>query len=75
MKMEPCPFCGTEMEYDDVVETESGIGGLKGEYEGTCWQCGSVGPRKRTKRIAAKFWNIRSHNAGGEFLPERGTSD
>ena len=55
-----CPFCGS----DDVAiaETDSGIGGLRGEYYVTCWHCYAETSKEDTKRKARRAWNRRHAN-------------
>ena len=36
-KLKPCPFCGSDDL--DLMETDSGVGGLEGGYYVTCWCC------------------------------------
>ena len=53
-----CPFCGSS----DVAiqETDSGIGGLQGEYYGSCWQCYAETSKEDTKQKARRAWNRRT---------------
>jgi len=59
-----CPFCGSK----DVAieETDSGIGGLHGEYYGTCWHCYAETSKEDTKQKARRAWNRRHTNAESE---------
>ena len=58
-KLKPCPFCGSDDL--DLMETDSGVGGLSGEYYVTCWSCCAEGGKEDTKKKAKMVWNLR-HN-------------
>lgn len=55
-----CPFCGSSDV--EVQETDSGIGGLRGEYYVVCWGCYSQTGNNETKREAKRAWNRRHAN-------------
>ena len=57
--LKPCPFCGSDDL--DLMETDSGVGGLNGWYYVTCWCCGADGGKEETKKKAKMVWNLR-HN-------------
>ncbi len=61
-----CPFCGT----NDVAveETESGIGGLHGEYYVVCLACYSQTGNHETKSKAKQAWNRRRANVRNQGL-------
>ena len=63
-----CPFCGSDNV--EIVETDSGVGGLHGEYYGTCWGCYAETSKENTRRKARQAWNRRHANA--PHKPARG---
>ncbi len=64
MKLKPCPFCGSKQL--DVLETQSGIMGLSGEYFIWCQGCYSQSGNFNTKRDATVAWNRRFETAKGK---------
>lgn len=58
-----CPFCGAGMDNSDVLATESGLGGLSGEWSVHCMFCGAEGGRGDSKAEARKNWNKRTIRA------------
>jgi Lar family restriction alleviation protein len=61
MKLKPCPFCGNNEAW--IVETDSGIMGLAGEYYVSCFNleiCGAQTANWQTKTEAARAWNRRA---------------
>ena len=61
MNLKPCPFCGSQD--IDVFETDSGIGGMHGEYHVMCSDCYAATCDVKTRREAAKLWNKRKTGA------------
>lgn len=58
--LEGCPCCES---YDvSVEETDSGVGGLHGEYYVICWACYLQTGKHPTKREAKLAWNRRPAN-------------
>lgn len=64
-----CPFCGSNDV--SIEETDSGIGGLHGEYYGTCWCCCAETSKEDTRQNARRAWNRRIANAGITGRKER----
>lgn len=60
--LRPCPFCGSGDA--DVLETESGIAGLRGHRYCCCGGCGSQTGLYNTRKEARQAWNRRKKEAG-----------
>lgn len=56
-KYKPCPFCGCEEV--DVYETDSGVGGLRGEFYCMCDGCFAHTCTSDSKTEAKALWNRR----------------
>ena len=59
MKLKDCPFCGSTMEWDDILETKLGIAGWCGLFAVVCLKCLSRTAEYDTKNEAAEAWNKR----------------
>ena len=64
MKLEPCPFCGADMNaehgYADYVLSPNLAGANR-----SCWKCGAAGPSVFTgdpnwQNVADRLWNERA---------------
>jgi len=59
IELQPCPFCGGA-----AYDASQGMGGPDNGHTWTYWQCchicGTEGPRKRSREVAARAWNART---------------
>lgn len=64
MKLKDCPFCGSAVTKEDVLETDSGIGCLSGEYVVCCPICSAGTSTYSSKKEAGNVWNKRVNKKG-----------
>lgn len=58
-RLEPCPFCGTEVSIDDIRYIDDGGGDDNFLSQVICPECGACGPIGCAREPAAKHWNTR----------------
>ncbi len=57
--LKPCPFCGEATDAVSILETDSGIDGISGEYYVFCLTCFAQSGEFPSRREAKRSWNRR----------------